>query len=290
MLEKVFEGHEYEVFSACDGDEAWKILGEPEHPRLLILDWMMPGITGVEIVQRLRERPDGHTYYIMILTSLDTPADISFALDGGADEFVSKPYHADALRARANVGRRIVNLHTTLSEKMRMLEEAHAIISHQAATDELTGLYNRRFFNENLCKHLGAAIRHSFHISVIMIDIDKFKSINDTYGHSAGDRILKICADTMRSQARTEDIVARWGGEEFIILLPYTNLEGAAVVAERIRIALASDCLVGSSIPVTASFGLAELKEGEDTEALLRRADRALYRAKDEGRNRVIPG
>lgn len=290
MLEKVFDGHEYEVFSASDGDEAWKILEEPEHPRLLILDWMMPGITGVEIVQRLRERPDGHTYYIMILTSLDTPADISFALDGGADEFVSKPYHADALRARANVGRRIVNLHSSLSEKMRLLEEAHATISHQAATDELTGLYNRRFFNENLAKHLSASRRHSLQISIIMTDIDKFKAVNDTYGHSAGDLILKICANTMRSLARTEDTVARWGGEEFIILLPYTPLEGATVLAERIRCTLASDCLAGSSMPVTASFGVAELKEGEDAEALLRRADKALYRAKDEGRNRVVLG
>jgi diguanylate cyclase (GGDEF)-like protein len=290
MLEKVFDGYEYEVISACDGDEAWKILEEPDHPRLLVLDWMMPGITGVEIVRRLRERPDGHTYYIMILTSLDTPADISFALDGGADEFVSKPYHADALRARSNVGRRIVNLHSTLSEKMRMLEEANATISHLAATDELTGLYNRRFFNESLTKYLSASKRHSFHISVIMTDVDKFKAVNDTYGHSAGDRILKICAGTMSSQARTEDIVARWGGEEFIVLLPYTNLEGASIVAERIRVALASDCLAGSSMSVTASFGVAELQDGEDAEALLRRADRALYRAKDEGRNRVVLG
>lgn len=290
MLKKVFSGHDYQVVVASDGDEAWRILEEPGHPHLLVLDWMMPGLTGVEIVQRLRERPDGHTYYIIILTSLDTPADISFALDGGADGFVSKPYHVDALRSRANVGKRIVSLHETLTEKMRLLEEAYATISHQAATDELTGLYNRRFFNENFTKSLSAARRYNFPLSLIMADVDKFKAVNDTYGHSAGDQVLKTFAHILRNHARTEDISARWGGEEFIILLPHTSSEGAAVMAERARSTVESECLRIMSIAVTVSLGVVELKDGEDAETLIKRADRALYRAKDEGRNRVVLG
>lgn len=290
MLEKVFHGHGYEVVSAADGAVAWQILEEADHPHLLVLDWMMPGFTGVEIMQRLRERPDGHTYYIIILTSLDTPADVSFALDGGSDDFVSKPYHADALRSRANVGKRIVNLYEKLSEKMRLLEEAHATISHLAATDELTGLYNRRFFNDHFSKSLSASRRYDFPLSVIMADIDKFKAVNDTYGHAAGDTVLKAFAEILRNMARTEDISARWGGEEFIILLAHTSCTGATVVAERLRRTVESECLRVTSIAVTVSLGVAELKEGEDGEALIKRADNALYRAKEEGRNRVIVG
>jgi len=290
MLEKVFNGQGYEIFSAADGAAAWRILEEPDHPHLLVLDWMMPGLTGVEIVQRVRERPDGHTYYIIILTSLDTPADTSFALDGGADDFVSKPYHADSLRSRANVGKRIVSLYEKLSEKMRLLEEAHATISHLAATDELTGLYNRRFFNEHFTQSLSAARRYSFPLSLIMADIDKFKTVNDTYGHAAGDKVLKAFADILRTVGRTEDICARWGGEEFIILLGHTSCAGAIIVAERVRSVMEAECQRITSIAVTVSLGVAELNGDEDAEALLKRADSALYRAKDEGRNRVVVG
>ena len=290
MLEKVFRGHGYEVTSTSDGNEAWAVLEEPDHPHLLVLDWMMPGLTGIEIMQRLRQRPDGHTYYIIILTTLDTPTDISFALDGGADEFVPKPYHADVLRSRTNVGIRIVTLHETLSEKMRLLEEAHATISHLAATDELTGLYNRRFFNENVTKAVSAAKRYKFPFSLIMADIDKFKVVNDTHGHAAGDQVLKVFADILRSLARTEDVSARWGGEEFIVLLTHTVCEGAYVMAERVRRSFESESLRIASIAVTVSLGVVEWKDGEDAEALIRRADKALYRAKDEGRNRVVLG
>ena len=290
MLEKVFTGHGYEVISAADGGAAWRILEEPEHPHLLVLDWMMPVLTGVEIVQRLRERPDGHTYYIIILTSLDAPADISFALDGGADDFVSKPYHADALRSRANVGKRIVSLYEKLSEKMRLLEEAHATISHLAATDELTGLYNRRFFNEHFAKSFSAARRYTFPLALIMADIDKFKAVNDTYGHAAGDQVLKAFADILRNLARAEDISARWGGEEFIVLLGHTTCAGATVMAERLRGVVETESLNITSIAVTVSLGVVELNDDEDAEALLKRADNALYRAKNEGRNRVVVG
>jgi two-component system chemotaxis response regulator CheY len=290
MLEKVFNGHGYEVVSAADGEAAWRILEEPVHPHLLVLDWMMPGLTGVEIVERLRGRPDGHTYYIIILTSLDTPADVSFALDGGADDLVSKPYHADAMRSRANVGKRIVSLYEKLSEKMRLLEEAHATISHLAATDELTGLYNRRFFNEHFAKTFSAARRYTFPLSIIMADVDKFKAVNDTYGHAVGDKVLKVFAEILRTLGRTEDICARWGGEEFIILLGHTSCAGATILAERVRSTLESDCQRLTSIAVTVSLGVVELNEDEDAEALLKRADSALYRAKDEGRNRVVVG
>jgi diguanylate cyclase (GGDEF)-like protein len=290
ILQKVFAGLDYEVQCACDGDEAWKILEEPDHPHLLVLDWMMPGISGVELVTRLRTRPDGHTYYVLILTSLDTPKDTIFALEGGADDFISKPYHADTLRARVSVGRRIVSLHETLTEKIRALAEANETITRLAATDELTGLSNRRFFNGTFHKTLSAAQRHKVPLCFIMVDIDKFKLVNDNYGHDVGDKVLKVFAKTMIAQTRTEDIPARWGGEEFVILLPLTPIEGALLQANRLRNAFAADVERELSMTVTASFGVAQLQEGEDAEALIKRADKALYRAKEEGRNRVIEG
>lgn len=290
MLFKVFNGYGFEVVTASDGYEAWSILEEPDHPRLLVLDWMMPGINGVEIVNRLRKRWDGHTYYIIILTILCKPEEIRFALDSGADEFISKPYFADTLRARANVGRRIVTLHETLSEKIRLLEEANATISYQASTDELTGLYNRRFFDESLNKSIFASRRHLFPVSLIMIDLDNFKIVNDKYGHSTGDRVLKKFADILRSVARTEDVFARWGGEEFISLLPHTTCVGATDLAERLRKTVESECVLVTSLLITASFGVVELKPDDDAESLIKRADKAMYRAKDEGRNRVIVG
>lgn len=290
MLGKVFDGHGYEVLIASDGDEAWNILEQPEHPHLLVLDWMMPGMSGVDIVRRLRERADGHTYYIIILTSLDTPKNIIYALDEGADDFVSKPYNAESLRARTNVGKRIVSLHIDLSEKMRILAEAHETISRLAATDEMTGLYNRRFFNENFAKAMSSAKRYHFAVSLIIADVDKFKLVNDTHGHSTGDQVLKLFADTMRSVTRTEEVVARWGGEEFIILLSHTALEGASAVAERVRCTFAAQSCSVMSFEVTASFGVVEMHDGEDAEDMIRRADAALYRAKDEGRNRVVTG
>jgi diguanylate cyclase (GGDEF)-like protein len=290
MLQKVFKGLEYEVVSACNGDEAWSILEEPDHPHLLVLDWMMPGMSGVDIVRRLRELPDGHTYYVIILTSLDTPKDTIFALEEGADEFISKPYNADTLRARVSVGRRIVALHETLTEKIRALAEANETITRLAATDELTGLSNRRFFNDTFHKTLSAAQRHKVPLCFIMVDLDKFKLVNDNYGHDVGDKVLKVFAKTMISQTRIEDIPARWGGEEFVILLPLTPIDGAVLQANRLRNAFAADCERELSMSVTASFGVAQLRDDEDAEALIKRADKALYRAKNEGRNRVIEG
>jgi diguanylate cyclase (GGDEF)-like protein len=248
---------------------------------------MMPGISGVEIVRRLRERCDGHTYYLIILTSLDAPRDIVAALEDGADDFITKPYNADILRARVNVGRRIISLYETLLEKIQALADANIAMNRLATTDELTGLSNRRAFNDNFYKLYSAAQRHKVALSLIMADLDKFKTVNDTFGHDVGDKVLKIFAKTLVTQIRTEDIPARWGGEEFIILLPLTLGEGAVLLANRLRRAFTALCELELSMTVTASFGVAQLLDAEDGEAFIKRADLALYKAKLEGRNRV---
>ncbi len=288
ILEKQLSSLECELVFAEDGEQAWEILQQPDPPRLLILDWIMPGLSGIDIVGKIRQRDDGHQYYIIIQTSLDKPGDVVFALNEGADDYITKPYNPDILRARANVGYRLANMYEKLAEKLRLLADANQRISQLASTDELTDLYNRRFFNQGLAEELSSAHRHQYPLSLIVIDIDRFKSVNDNYGHQMGDKIIKLFAQTLRQLTRTEDMPARWGGEEFILCLGHTSIKGAAILANRLRQQFSAACLQETGLTVTASFGVVELKPGENAEGLIKRADNALYHAKEDGRDRVI--
>ena len=255
---------------------------------LVILDWMMPGIDGTEIVQRLRVHETTNPHYIIIMTSgacKDAPA---LAFDAGADDFIAKPFNNAELRARVNVGCRITHLHEVLSEKLHRLELATETISLLARTDELTGLHNRRSFNESFTLALSSARRHGHPLSLISIDLDHFKNVNDTFGHSVGDLVLKEFSDLIKEMVRVEDIASRWGGEEFIILLPDTTREAAVVLAERIRSTFEKQSGTAVPLTMTASFGVAQLQYGDTEDDLIRRVDNALYTAKREGRNRVV--
>jgi two-component system cell cycle response regulator len=278
----------YSVISAVDGDEAWQTLCEPEHPFLVILDWMMPGIEGTEIVRRLRVKEGVNPHYVIIMTSGMNENAAALALDSGADDFIAKPFNQAELRARVNVGCRITHLHEALAEKINKLESATVTISRLARTDELTGLHNRRSFNEAFTLALSAARRHSHPLSLISIDLDHFKTVNDTFGHSVGDLVLKEFADLLKEMVRVEDIASRWGGEEFIVLLPDTTREAAHTLAERIRTSFEKQLSSAAPLKVTASFGVVQLQNGENEDDLIRRVDNALYVAKKEGRNRVV--
>ena len=278
----------YTVIAVADGTEAWHILCEPKHPMLVILDLTMPGIDGPEIVRRLRIKEGNNQHYVIIMScGLDENA-AALALDAGADDFITKPFNQVELRARVNVGYRITHLHEALAEKLHKLEAATATISRLARTDELTGLHNRRSFNESFTLALSAARRHGHPLSLISIDLDYFKKVNDTYGHSIGDLVLKEFADLLKEMVRIEDIASRWGGEEFIILLPDTTCEAAVSLAERIRSTFEKQSCSATPLAVTASFGVAQLQNGENEDDLIRRVDNALYKAKREGRNRVV--
>ena len=274
--------------AASDGNEAWRILSEPGHPLLVVLDWMMPGIEGPEIVRRLRQKEDGILHYIIITTSADSENAAAQALDAGADDFVGKPFNQIELRARIAVGRRVNCLHQALADKLHKLESATETISRLARTDELTGLHNRRSFVEIFALSLSAARRHGYPLSLVIIDLDHFKAVNDTFGHGVGDLVLKDFAGLLLEKVRDEDIVVRWGGEEFIILLSHTACEAAAALAERIRSSFEQNPNCAAPLTITASFGVAQLRDGEKEEDLIRRADDALYRAKNMGRNRVV--
>lgn len=278
----------YSVISAIDGDDAWQALCEPEHPHLVILDWMMPGIEGTEIVRRLRVKEGVNPHYVIIMTSGSSVNAAALALDSGADDFIAKPFNQAELRARVNVGCRITHLHEALAEKINKLESATVTISRLARTDELTGLNNRRSFNESFTLALSAARRHNHPLSLISIDLDHFKTVNDTFGHCVGDLVLKEFSDLLKEMVRVEDIASRWGGEEFIVLLPDTTREAAYTLAERIRSSFEKQASSAAPLEVTASFGVVQLQNGETEDDLIRRVDNALYTAKNKGRNRVI--
>jgi diguanylate cyclase (GGDEF)-like protein len=289
MLQSLLIKWGYSVTTACDGSEAWKILLEPDHPHIVILDWIMPGIEGPEIMQRLRDHENPNLpHYIIITTSANGENTAAKALDMGADDFIAKPLKISELRARIAVGKRVTSLHQALADKLHKLEAANETISRLASTDELTGLHNRRSFNDFFDLALSAAGRHDHPLSLINIDLDNFKSVNDTFGHHVGDQLLKEFAAIMRNLVRTEDFAVRWGGDEFIILLPHATGEAAYALAERLREAFETNSSWLTPLSVTISIGVAQLKDGESGDALICRTDDALYRAKYEGRNRVV--
>lgn len=287
LLESLLTGWGYSVVLASDGDEAWKMLCELEHPHLVILDWMMPGIEGTEIVRKLRKKEGGIPHYVIIVTSGNSENGLLQALNSGADEFITKPINHAEFQARVNVGRRVTWLNEILAERLLSLELANETISRLALTDELTGLNNRRFFNECSPMAISAARRHGQPLSLVCIDLDNFKRINDTFGHAVGDQVLKEFSAILKKLLRVEDIACRWGGEEFIILLPNTTCEAAVALAERIRLSI-EEYPERATPSVTASFGVARLQCGDNEDAFIRRADDALYQAKREGRNRVV--
>lgn len=289
ILQSLLTKWGHTVTVAVDGVEAWRILCEPEHPQLVILDWMMPGIEGLEIVRRLRLAEGGNPHYVIIMTSGINENSPVLALDTGADDFIAKPFNPAELRARINVGCRITSLHEARAEKLQRLESATETISLLARTDELTGLHNRRSFNESFALALSSARRHGHPLSLISIDLDNFKRVNDTLGHGIGDLVLKEFSNLLKEVVRVEDIASRWGGEEFIVLLPNTSRDAAVALAERIRTTFEQRSSgVAAPLSVTASFGVAQLQNEDNEYDLIRRIDAALYRAKHEGRNRVI--
>jgi len=288
LLQSLLRKWGYNVSAVSDGEEAWRFLSEVDHPLLVILDWMLPGIEGPEIVRRLRLNDGGKQHYVIIITSAGSESAVAQALDAGADDFIRKPFNLDELRARIAVGRRVSCLHQALADKLRKLEVATENITRLARTDELTGLHNRRSFNEIFALALSSARRHGQPLSLISIDLDHFKIINDTFGHSIGDMVLKDFSDLLLKMVRGEDVAVRWGGEEFIILLTHTGSEAATALAERIRFSFEQSPGRIPTRVMTASFGVAQLQNGENENDLIKRADSALYKAKNDGRNRVV--
>lgn len=274
----------YEVLEAEDGNQAWDILREKDSPHLVLLDWMMPGIDGLELCKRLRQSGDNTYHYIILLTGRDSKKDIIGGLNAGADDYITKPFMPEELEMRLRVGRRILDL-------QQSLKEALEVQRYQAQHDLLTGILNHAEILNILEKELDRARRQNSNLAIIMGDLDHFKKVNDTYGHVAGDAVLVEVAARMKNNIRLYDSAGRYGGEEFLLVLPGCNTEEAIIIANRILESIGKEPVMFNNTPivVTISLGVAVnwLGEKTTTTELVQLADTALYKAKQNGRNRV---
>ncbi len=276
----------YTLHDALDGEQAWKMLCDSPEIELVVTDIQMPRLNGHELLKKIRTSPDPriNSLPVIVMTGADDTTDRNLAFANGANDFLTKPVDILELQAR-------VNVHHKLARTIRELEQSRVRLAELANTDPLTKLKNRRSFQEHGAHHLAMARRYKTDLSLLLLDIDFFKNINDRHGHQTGDEVLIQVADLLAEQVRVVDIVARIGGEEFAVLLPATNRLGAAVLAERIRAAIEQSEFPadGKVLAVTVSVGIASLgaEPVDSVDELLAIADKRLYLAKNNGRNRI---
>ncbi|MCK4469479.1 MAG: diguanylate cyclase [Desulfobacterales bacterium] len=276
------QGHQ--VFLAEDGNIGLRTAAT-EHPDLILLDLILPGMDGYEVCQRIKKGDATSEIPVIMLTSKSEAADKVRGLEMGASDYVTKPFDEGELMARVNIHLHIRELHESLKEKNRQLKE-------MANRDGLTGLYNHRYFKETILNDFQRAVRYHESLSCVMFDIDHFKKFNDNYGHQAGDMVLRTLGSLIDNLVRGSDLPARYGGEEFVLLMYHTAPKEALMVAERLRKAVEQHKFQADDLVLTVniSVGVASFPHPEiaDAKTLIECADKALYRAKEEGRNRVI--
>ncbi|MGH7475746.1 MAG: diguanylate cyclase [Longimicrobiales bacterium] len=275
----------YEVASADDGEAALRTIRDAP-PDLILLDVMLPGMDGYEVARRIKTDQEMPFIPIILVTARDSTQDKVAGLDAGADDYLTKPVNFPELEARVRSMLRIKRLQDELEEKNRELEQL-------SISDGLTGLFNHRHIHEELHEEFERTQRSGDGLAVAMFDLDHFKQVNDTYGHQAGDRVLQELASILRQTAREIDKLGRYGGEEFIVILPETDLENAETFADRVRQHVERHSFPlarREGLHMTISAGIAAYPHPhvEDARALVERADAALYAAKREGRNRVV--
>jgi two-component system, cell cycle response regulator len=283
LVEHALEGGPYSLLFAKSGREALELYAR-YLPGIVITDWMMPDLSGLDLCQRLRADVHRGYTYIILLTSIAEKDNVVKGLAAGADDYLTKPFDPAELMGRIGVGRRIIDLHRQIDAKNKLLEE-------MAHSDPLTGLPNRRAIEEWAGRQLRGAARHGFPYWVVLVDLDSFKSINDTHGHEGGDALLQKFAEILKTVIRASDICGRLGGDEFLLVITHVEADSINRTVERFREKLAEQKFpIGDEqVTITASFGIAGFhgKEILDFNTLVRRADKALYAAKRAGRNLV---
>ena len=285
MLQRLLAKWGYEVVSAEDGISAWEQLNRPEAPRIALLDWMMPGRNGVDVCREIRaHRPEPYTY-ILLLTAKDAKESVVEGLESGADDYLTKPFHPQELKARLRVGIRLLELEDTLVQ-------AREAMRFKATHDALTGVWNRGTILETLDREITRSRRERVSLGILMADLDHFKSVNDTYGHLTGDEVLREATSRIQACVRPYDAVGRFGGEEFLILLPGCDANATAAKAEQLRATVGQSPIETLTGPlrITMSVGAVATANWPDENAkqVLLMIDAALYRAKEEGRNRAV--
>jgi two-component system cell cycle response regulator len=294
LLERTIAKWGYRPIAVGDGLKAWEVIQAlPVH--ILVTDWDMPGMSGLELCQRIRSSKRDRYTYALMLTHHEDRDRLVQALDAGADDFIPKPFHPRVLQARMKVATRIVNLESELRRSQRRLEKANVQLTHEATTDALTGLGNRRAFDDALARTHALAVDLGLSYGLALLDVDKFKAYNDTYGHQAGDKVLASVGRVLQEMVRGGDDVFRYGGEEIVAVLPRCHFEGLHIVGERLRSCVQTLRINHADSPcgvVTVSVGGAvfDLHESPQpsAEIMVERADKALYEAKHRGRNRVV--
>lgn len=288
LIQRRLEREGYHVVTAQNGQEA--VAQTKEYlPDLVILDVMMPLMDGMEACRLIKEDEATRDIPVIFLSARDETEMKVSGLTLGANDYISKPFKAEELLARVQVA---IRLKRERDQLRSTAEEARAhaeVAQERAMTDALTGLLNRYGLQRSVAREQAESRRYERSLSCLLIDLDNFKEINDTYGHTIGDLALKQIADILTEVVRRSDMVFRYGGEEFLVLLPETDLEGAAALAEKIRSAAASHTFGDEecAFQLTLSTGAANLCPGESGNDMIARADMALYHAKEQGRNRV---
>ena len=288
LFEKILVKEGFVVTTVENGRKALELFRQRFFP-IVLTDWQMPEMEGPELCQAIRKENPSRYVYIVMLTSKGSKDDIISGLSAGADDYLTKPAHHAELVARIKTGIRILELEKSLKDAV---DEIHLM----SITDPLTGIYNRGYINQRLPQEINRSIRYGRELSLVMCDIDHFKKVNDTYGHMSGDLVLKGFTNCLTGAIRQQvDWAGRYGGEEFLIILPETGLDGAMVLAERVRDIIETTPIKtsGETIQITASFGVTgfsavDWKQAITPEFILQAVDSLLYQAKDEGRNRVI--
>ncbi len=286
VLQSWFTRWDYQVTAVENGLDAWEILQKDDAPQLAMLDWIMPGLDGIELCRRIRGGDNGAYRYVILLTAKDHKEDVVAGLEAGADDYLTKPFDVEELRARVRAGKRILDLQAALIR-------AQSASQFEAAHDGLTAIWNRSAILDLLIGEMERSRRNRDSMGIIMADIDFFKNVNDSHGHLVGDAVLREVGHRLQSGLRSYDSVGRYGGEEFLIVVPGCDALNLQVTAERLRRRVADQPIdtTAGPIPITLSLGLAATQITVSgligREALLHDADQALYAAKAGGRNRV---
>lgn len=291
LISDVLEDAGYDVSLCLTSFQLLDYLDEDlELPDIIILDVMVPDLDGFEVCKRIKNNERTKDVPIIFLSAKTETVDIVYGLGVGGVDYITKPFRPIELVARIQTHIEIKNIRDELKEKNKELLLLNQQLEEYAIKDPLTKLYNRRMMLTKFDEEISRSKRNNDVFSVVLLDIDKFKEVNDNYGHNFGDEVLKIFSDLLMNSKRLEDFVARWGGEEFLIILPHTDAKGAYTVASRIKNKVNDyEYLYNDiSLHITATFGIAEFCYEDTVEKIIKKADFALYYGKENGRNQIF--